>query len=72
MKISRIDIYKLNLAFRKPLKVAIGETLAVENVAIKITTDSGLEGWGEASPCCPYITGDLQATCYATARISGV
>ena len=71
MKISRIDIYKLNLAFRKPLKVAIGETLAVENVAIKITTDSGLEGWGEASPCCPYITGDLQATCYATAQHLG-
>jgi L-alanine-DL-glutamate epimerase-like enolase superfamily enzyme len=52
--------------FHHPLKVAIGVTEAVSNVVIKMTTDTGLIGWGEASPCCPYITGDLQATAYAT------
>ena len=71
MQIQSVTVYKLNLAFKKPLKVAIGETLAVDNVAIKITTYTGLEGWGEASPCCPYITGDLQATSYATAQALG-
>jgi len=67
MKISRIDIYRLNVPFYHPLKVALGEISGAENIAIKITTESGLEGWGEASPCC-YITGDTQATNYQTAQ----
>ena len=68
MIITSIDIYKLDIQFHNPIKVAIGIVEAAENVAIKITTDTGIEGWGEASPCCPYITGDLQATAYATAE----
>lgn len=68
MIITSIDIYKLDIQFHHPIKVAIGVVEEAENVAIKITTDTGIEGWGEASPCCPYITGDLQATAYATAE----
>ena len=37
------------------------------NVAIKITTDTGIVGWGESSPC-PEITGDNQDTNYVTAQ----
>lgn len=67
MIISRIDIYSLNVPFFKPLKIAIGMIEAAENIAIKITTDSGLVGWGEASPC-PYIVGDTQQTAYQAAK----
>jgi L-alanine-DL-glutamate epimerase-like enolase superfamily enzyme len=67
MIISRIDIYSLNVPFFKPLKIAIGAIEAAENIAIKITTDTGLVGWGEASPC-PYIVGDTQQTAYQAAQ----
>ena len=67
MLITAIDIYTLNVPYLKPLKIAIGEINGAENVAIKITTDSGLIGWGEASPCA-YIVGDTQQTSYHAAQ----
>ena len=66
MKIISIDVYKLKVLFNQPLKVAIGSSDGADNVVIKMTTDSGLVGWGEASPCA-YITGDTQATNLAIA-----
>ena len=67
MIISRIDIFTLNTPLTRTLKVSIGMRTTVENVVIKITTDSGLVGWGEASPCA-YIVGDTAATAYAAAQ----
>lgn len=67
MHIATITVYKLQVPYFAPLKVAIGEINGAHNIAIKITTDSGLIGWGEASPCA-YITGDTQATNYQTAQ----
>ena len=66
MKIISIDIYKLKILFNQPLKVAIGTTDGADNVVVKMTTDTGLVGWGEASPCA-YISGDTQATNLAIA-----
>lgn len=67
MKILHTDIYRLNIPFTQPLKVAIGEISSAANTVIKISTDEGLVGWGEASPSA-YITGDTQATNYQTAQ----
>jgi L-alanine-DL-glutamate epimerase-like enolase superfamily enzyme len=67
MKIQSIQIAKLTIPYHQPLKVAIGQIVGAENVVIKITTDSGLIGWGEASPCA-YIVGDTQHTNYQTAQ----
>lgn len=67
MIISNIDIYTLNVPYIKPFKVAIGRVESAENVVVKITTDTGLIGWGEASPCA-YIIGDTQQTSYQTAQ----
>ena len=67
MIITEVHIAKLNIPFVKPIKVAIGESSSAENIAIKMVTDSGLVGWGEASPC-EYITGDSQQTNYQTAQ----
>ncbi len=67
MNIDNIAIYQLNIPYHYPFKVAIGEVSAAHNVVVKIVTDNGLVGWGEACPT-PYITGDSQATNYATAQ----
>lgn len=67
MQISHVDIYTLNIPFTQPLKVAIGQIASAENIVIKISTDTGLVGWGEASPCA-YITGDTQASNRETAK----
>lgn len=67
MIISRTDIYTLSTPLTKTLKVSVGKRTTVENVVVKITTNSGLVGWGEASPC-PYIVGDTAATAYEAAQ----
>ena len=66
MIIKRVDIFVLNVPKKYPSKVAIGLTYHAKNIVIKLKTNEGLYGWGEASPCC-YITGDSQATNLATA-----
>ncbi len=68
MIIKDIEIYALNIPLLQPTHIAIGVTTAAENVALKITSDTGLSGWGEASPC-PEITGDSQATNLQTAQV---
>jgi L-Ala-D/L-Glu epimerase len=67
MKIKTIEIYKLNIPFKHPVKVAIGEKVGASNILIKIITDNDLVGWGESSPS-PYITGDSQESNYVTAQ----
>ncbi len=68
MKISRIDIYKFNIELTHPVVVPIGTLSAANNVALCITTDSGIQGWGEASPFAP-ITGDTQESNFVNARL---
>lgn len=67
MKIEHIDIYKFNIPFIHPIKIPLGVLEGAQNVVIKITTNTGLVGWGEASPFAP-ITGDSQESNYVTAR----
>ena len=64
--IERIDIYKLNIPFKHPLRVPLGVLEGANNAAVKITTEGGLVGWGEASGFAP-ITGDDQDTNLAMA-----
>ena len=68
MRITAVEISKINIPFAKPLKVAIGTSYGAHNIAIKILTDTGIYGWGEASPSA-YITGDTQQSNYATAPL---
>ncbi len=70
MKISQIDIYQLDIELTRPTRVPIGILAAANNVVVRIQTDNGLHGWGEASPFTP-ITGDSQASGLATAKVFG-
>ena len=67
MNISKIEIGTFCLPYKQPIKVAIGTIIGANNVLVKITTESGLFGWGEASPS-PYITGDTVESNYVVAR----
>lgn len=67
MKIEKTDIYPLNIPYTHPIRVPIGVLEGANNVVVKITTDTGIVGWGEASPFAP-ITGDSQASNLATAQ----
>jgi len=68
MKITRVDIYKFNIPLIHEVVVPIGILAAANNVAVRITTDSGIQGWGEASPFAP-ITGDTQESNFENARL---
>jgi len=67
MKISSVDTYSMNIALTESLRTPLGVMEASNNVVIKITTNEGLIGWGEASPFAP-ITGDSQQTNVQTAQ----
>jgi L-alanine-DL-glutamate epimerase-like enolase superfamily enzyme len=67
MKVKSVDVFKLNIELTQTIRVPIGEISAAQNVAIRINTDSGIVGWGEAS-AFPPITGDSQESNYSAAQ----
>jgi L-alanine-DL-glutamate epimerase-like enolase superfamily enzyme len=62
MKITRVELFKADLPLKQPFRIAIGVTEVAMNVLVRIDTDEGLSGWGEASPFTP-IVGETQSTC---------
>lgn len=57
MQIKQIIGKAVNIQLTQPLKVTFGEIKSVESLMIKITTDNGLIGYGEACPFEP-VTGE--------------
>ncbi len=68
--IKSIDIFKLDLDFVKPFRISLGEITKSRNLIIKINTNSGLTGLGEASLLWS-ITGETQDIAIAAARECG-
>src|SRR2546423_4931369 len=50
MRITSVDLFKADIPLKDPFKIAVMEMRAAANVFVRINTDSGLVGWGEASP----------------------
>jgi L-alanine-DL-glutamate epimerase-like enolase superfamily enzyme len=67
MKIKEIEIFKFDIPLNAPFRISIGSVDAANDVLIKVHTDSGLVGIGEACPFLP-ITGETQDTNLAMAR----
>jgi L-Ala-D/L-Glu epimerase len=67
LKITGVDIHPMNLALKEPFKIAIGTITAANDILIRIRTDAGIIGIGEACPALP-ITGETQEACLAVAR----
>lgn len=57
MKITGINIEKIRIDLTVPFRVAFTELTYSENVLIKVTTDEGITGYGEAAPL-PLVTGE--------------
>ncbi len=68
--IKSIDVFKLDLKFVKSFRISLGEITKSRNLIIKINTDSGLSGLGEASLLWS-ITGETQDIAIAAARACG-
>jgi L-alanine-DL-glutamate epimerase-like enolase superfamily enzyme len=60
MKITQIEIYKADIPFHEPFKIAIMEITCAQSVFVKIFTDQGIYGMGEANPYWG-ITGETQS-----------
>ncbi|MCI4445948.1 MAG: dipeptide epimerase [Candidatus Aminicenantes bacterium] len=67
MKIKKIEIYNFDIPLISPFRIAIGTMYAANDVLVKIITDSGLYGIGEACPF-PPITGETQEGNIAAAK----
>jgi o-succinylbenzoate synthase len=67
MKIKKVEIYTFDVPLVAPFRIAIGTVSAANDVLVKIITDSGLYGLGEACPFTP-ITGETQESNIAAAR----
>jgi L-Ala-D/L-Glu epimerase len=65
--ITRIDIYKMNVALREPFVISLGTSYRAENLLVRIHTSEGLVGLGEGSPL-PTINGETQDIAFDAAR----
>jgi L-alanine-DL-glutamate epimerase-like enolase superfamily enzyme len=67
IRIIGVDIFVYDLPLEQPFRIAIGTMEAANDVLIRLRTDAGLTGLGEACPF-PPITGETQATNIAAAK----
>lgn len=58
MQIIGVEIIPIRLPLVEPFVISYGTFPDVESVLVRIETDSGLTGWGEATPD-PHVTGEL-------------
>jgi len=61
LKITSIEIYKADIELKEPFKIAIMEIVSANSIFVKINTNEGIYGIGEANPTW-RITGETQLT----------
>jgi L-alanine-DL-glutamate epimerase-like enolase superfamily enzyme len=64
MRIKTIEFRKLHIKLTGTFKVAFGEINYLDNVLVKITTDDGITGYGEAAPLV-FVTGETAESVFA-------
>lgn len=57
MKITNLKAEKVRIELTAPFRVAFAEIRYSENLLLKISTDEGIDGYGEAAPL-PFVTGE--------------
>ncbi len=67
LRITAVELYTFDLPLRTPFHISIGTMSAADNVLVRIHTDSGLAGIGEACPF-PAISGETQESTIVAAR----
>lgn len=62
-KIDSIDIYKINIPMKFPFKIALGISYEANNILVRINTNEGIYGLGEA--CSSFtVTGTTQTNSF--------
>ena len=61
LRIKDVEIYAFDIPLKQPFRISLGVHSDTKNVLVRVVTDSGLVGLGEACPFLP-ITGDTQDT----------
>ena len=67
MKIKRIEPIAISLPLKKPIKMAGVELRKADNVIVRLETDRGIVGWGEAASA-PSMTGETVESMVAAIR----
>lgn len=67
LRIKDVEIYAFDIPLKQPFRISLGVSNAANDVLVRIVTDSGIVGLGEACPFLP-ITGDTQDTNLLMAR----
>jgi muconate cycloisomerase len=67
VKLSRIEPIAVSIPLRKPIKMAGVELRSADNVLVRIETDDGVIGWGEAASA-PSMTGESVESMMAAVR----
>ena len=67
MKIRKVEPIAVSIPMLKPIKMAGVELRAADNVLVRIETDDGVVGWGEASSA-PSMTGETVESMMAAVR----
>jgi L-alanine-DL-glutamate epimerase-like enolase superfamily enzyme len=65
-RITGIEIFPFFMEGKEVIRIALG-TMAAEEVLVRLRTNDGVVGWGEASPFSP-VTGETQGTDVAMAK----
>ena len=60
-KIRDIEMFPYSLTMKQEVKIAIGTDIAADNIIVRLRTEDGVVGYGEASPYAP-VTGETQAS----------
>lgn len=68
MKIVSIDFQTQSIALKKPFTIALGTITQADNIFVKITTDEGIVGLGEAAPET-FVTGETLKSCTAALEL---
>ncbi|HOI44354.1 MAG TPA: hypothetical protein PLX50_01930, partial [Candidatus Aminicenantes bacterium] len=67
LRISDVEIFRFDLPLDQPFRISIGTMNAANDVLVRVKTDAGLAGVGEACPF-PPITGETQETNLSMAK----
>ncbi len=67
IKITDIEIFKLNIPLKNPFIISLGTIIAANNIIVKIHTNQGIYGIGEGCPYI-YIVGETQESDFEIAK----
>jgi len=68
MRIDRVTIYSFSVKLKSPFKIALGVSTTSSGYIVRIETNNGLIGYGEASPA-KNILGDDMESCLTTLKL---